>query len=169
MAELKAGAPPPLLEEFIDKLESSEIVRIKRAVNKGYRLFLAERSSNQESWLASKYSCSGRASQRPVRSLPLYPTEMRSLVPGSMGTWPSYLPIKRGSKFTLVMPTNLTIQRVLLFHMGEQIIAIPQNMIPSIVPAEATKAKTVVGDTPLMEHVNNIIPVYNLSKLIGAD
>ena len=42
MAELKAGAPPPLLEEFIDKLESSEIVRIKRAVNKGYRLFIAE-------------------------------------------------------------------------------------------------------------------------------
>ncbi|MBN2335078.1 chemotaxis protein CheW [Candidatus Bathyarchaeota archaeon] len=73
----------------------------------------------------------------------------------------------QGTVFTMVMPTNMTIQRVLLFYIGGQIIATPQAMVQTIVPAEATVPKTYMGETALVEYRDEIIPVYDISKLLG--
>jgi two-component system chemotaxis sensor kinase CheA len=73
------------------------------------------------------------------------------------------------SKFTLVMPTNMTIQRVLLFKLGELIVATPSSMIASILPGKQVQAKAHHEGVDLLEYREKVIPLYDLNKLLKLD
>jgi two-component system chemotaxis sensor kinase CheA len=73
------------------------------------------------------------------------------------------------SKFTLVMPTNMTIQRVLLFKLGELIVATPSSMIASILPGKQVHAKARHEGVDLLEYREKVIPLYDLNKLLKLE
>jgi two-component system chemotaxis sensor kinase CheA len=75
----------------------------------------------------------------------------------------------KGSKFTLVMPTNMTIQRVLLFKLGELIVATPSSMIASILPGKQVQAKAHHEGVDLLEYREKVIPLYDLNKLLKLE
>lgn len=71
----------------------------------------------------------------------------------------------KGTKFTLVMPTNVTILTVLLVKAGGEVYAIPSSIISSIIRLDDEKVKRLNRQSVVV-HRGKIIPVYSLSRLL---
>jgi len=71
----------------------------------------------------------------------------------------------KGTKFTLIMPTNVTILRVLLVKVNDQTYAVPSSIVSSLLKLD-DKSLKFLGEQPIIIYRDNIIPVYNLSDLL---
>lgn len=74
-----------------------------------------------------------------------------------------------GAKFTLVIPTNMTIQMVPLFKLGDLIVATPSSMIASILPVKQVQSKAHHEGVDLLEYREKVIPLYDLNKLLKLE
>ena len=71
----------------------------------------------------------------------------------------------KGTKFTLVVPTNVTILTVLLVKAGGEVYAIPSSIVSSIVKLDDEKVKRLNKQSVIV-HRGEIIPIYSLSRLL---
>jgi len=71
----------------------------------------------------------------------------------------------KGTKFTLVVPTNVTILTVLLVKAGGEVYAIPSSIVSSIVKLDDEKVKRLSKQSVIV-HRGKIVPIYSLSRLL---
>lgn len=71
-----------------------------------------------------------------------------------------------GTKFNLMVPTNVSLLTTLLVEVGGEVYAIPFFVVRYIFKLEPSRVK-YLGKQPAIIHEDAIVPLYSLSNLLG--
>ena len=72
----------------------------------------------------------------------------------------------KGTRFRLMVPTNISLLTTLLVEVGDEVYAIPSFIVRYIFKIESGRVK-YLGKQPAIIHDDSIIPLYSLSNLLG--
>jgi len=72
----------------------------------------------------------------------------------------------KGTRFNLMVPTNVSLLTTLLVEVGGEVYAIPSFIVRYIFKLEPSRVKHL-GKQPAIIHEDAIVPLYSLSNLLG--